>query len=457
MNWGAFALGVVFLVANGFFVAAEFALLAARRSRIEQLADEGSRRARHALSGLRELSLMLAGAQLGITICSLGLGAVAEPALAHAIEPLLATFGLPETAVRAVGFTIALSIVVFLHMVIGEMAPKSLALANPERSALLLAGPFRAFTHLFRPFLRLLNAMANGIVRLCGVEPQEELAAAHAPADLLMLVKESAEHGLLPYDQHGLLERALDMSGLDAEAAMVPRRDIVAVAADATIDEVERIASETGRSRLPVYEGELDRVAGVLHVKDLLAVTDGLRDSVSARDFTRPVFITVESRPIEDLMLEMREARAHVALVVDEYGSVSGLVTLEDLIEELVGEFEDETDTAKAGGAAGGNSLRRGPRGVVFIPGTLRPDELEERTGLQLPEGEFETVAGYVIACLGRVPDEGDGVETAAGRLEVTSMDGARVVELSLRPVADGGDPATSTSGSKDPPGGRTR
>jgi len=432
VNWTALAVGTALLLANGFFVAAEFALLAARRSRIEQLAEEGNRRARRALAGLRELSLMLAGAQLGITMCSLGLGAVAEPAVAAALEPLLLRLGLPEAPTHAIAFAIALSLVVFLHMVIGEMAPKSLAISNPERSALWLAGPFRAFTLLFRPVIGLLNGLANGVVRLCGVEPQQELAGAHAASDLLMLVRESAARGMLPREQQGLLERALDMSGLDAEAAMIPRRDVVAVPAEASVERVEAVAADSGRSRLPVYEGELDRVVGVLHVKDLLRLEPEEREAATAATLARPAFIAVESRPIEDLMLDMREARAHVAMVVDEYGSVSGIVALEDLIEELIGDFEDETDN-RARGVSRRPVVRR-PDGTLLLPGALRLDELEDQAGVQLPEGDYETVAGYVIAELGRLPEAGDVVDAPDCRLEVTRTDGNRVVELALHP-----------------------
>ncbi len=434
MNWPALAVTFALLLANGFFVAAEFALLAARRSRIEQLADSGARGARQALAGISELSLMLAGAQLGITMASLGLGAVAEPAIATGLEHALERFHLPSGLLHGIAFTIALLIVVFLHMVIGEMAPKSLAIANPERSALWLAPPFRAFTWVTRPFIRLLNSMANAIVRLCGVTPQEELAAAHAPSDLLMLVKESAEHGTLPRDQHGLLERALDLSGLDAESAMTPRRDIVAVEADAPLDELERVAGESGRSRLPVYDDELDRVVGIVHVKDVLRVPNDERATVTTRSLARPAFIAVESRPIEDLMLDMREARAHVALVVDEYGSVSGLVALEDLIEELIGDFDDETDAAMQRRDEQRSTSRR-PDGTYTVPATLRPDELEDLTGVALPEGDYETVAGYVIAELERLPDVGDRVSAPGCELEVSQVDGTRLVELVLRPT----------------------
>jgi len=415
-------------------VAAEFALLASRRSRLEALAAAGDRRADSALAGIRELSLMLAGAQLGITMASLGLGAVAEPALAAGLEQLFGLVGVPAGLRHAIAFTIALSIVVFLHMVVGEMAPKSWAITHPEDSALLLARPFRAFALVVRPFIRLLNMMANALVRLCGVEPQAELAQVHSPADLVMLVEESAEHGAIAADQRLLFARALDLSGLDAESAMIPRADVVAVQGAATVDELERVASSTGRSRLPVYTVDLDHVLGVLHVKDLLTLRQDERSATTAATLARPALVVPESKPLEDVMLAMRQQRQHVALVVDEYGSVSGLVTLEDVLEELIGEFEDESDRA-------GRPLRRSPGGQMVVPATLRPDELEARTGLRLPEGGYETLAGYVIEVLGRLPDVGDSVVHGRTRLSVVKMDGHRVVDVLLQAVRpDGAD-----------------
>ncbi|HVL98876.1 MAG TPA: hemolysin family protein [Egibacteraceae bacterium] len=431
MSPTAALVGLALLLANGAFVAAEFALLAARRSRLEQLAGEGRRAAAHALAAVRELSLMLAAAQLGITMCSLGLGAVAEPALERGLSQLLVLAALPEGARHAIAFALALSIVVFLHMVVGEMAPKSWAISDPERSAMLLARPFRAFAAVVRPFIRLLNALANGLVRLVGVQPQDELAATHSPTDLLMLVAESAQQGTLPPEQSDLLARALDLSDLDAQAAMTPRSDIVAVRADAGIDELERLARETGRSRIPVRDGELDRIRGVVHVKDLLAVPAEQRARVTAATLARPALVAPESRPLDSLMLDMRRDRQHVAIVVDEFGTVTGLVALEDLLEELIGEFEDESDRP---GSAGHVLRRRPPDGALLLPGALRPDELADRTGVAVPEGEWETVAGYVIAQLGRLPRVGDAVPVPDGsRLEVTTMQGHRILELALR------------------------
>jgi CBS domain containing-hemolysin-like protein len=427
MNPGKVLLAVMLLVANGFFVAAEFSLLASRRSRIEQLAASGDRRARRALAGIRELPFMLAAAQLGITMASLGLGAVAEPTLAAGFLQLL---GRLEAGVRrGVAFGLALLIVVFGHLLLGELAPKSWAIGAPEQSALLLAGPFRAFALMFQPAIRVLNAIANRVVRFCGVTPQGELAVAHSPTDLILLLEESAEHGTLEAEQTALLARALELPDLDAQAVMVPRRDVVCVPATASVTELERIAAETGHSRLPVHRGDLDRFIGILHVKDLLGLSSDERTRITAQALARPALVTPESRPLTDLMLDMREQRQHVALVVDEYGSVSGLVALEDVIEELIGEFEDESDRPRQ---EQGPQFPHRADGAILVPGTLRPDELEAQTGLSLPEGEYETVAGFVISALGRLPAVGDTVGFANSRLEVTRVERHRLVELAI-------------------------
>jgi CBS domain containing-hemolysin-like protein len=423
----AVAIAVGLLAANGFFVAAEFALVAARRSRIEQLAAEGDRRARSAAAGLRELSLMLAGAQLGITMCSLGLGIVAEPAVARLIEGAISGLGvdLPAGVSHAIAFVIAMSIVVFLHMVVGEMAPKSWAISHPERSALLLARPFRAFAIVFSPFIWVLNRLANGVVRLVGVQPQDELAMAHSSADLILLLNEAADEGSLESHEHELLARSLQMSGRVASSAMTSRSDVVAVDRAVPLAEVERRAVATGRSRLVVYDGDLDHPVGVVHARDLLT-TDLDREAAVAADLASPVLVVPDHLALEDLFLQMRDQRRHLALVVDEHGVVLGLITMEDVLEELIGEFEDETDRA-------GSRVRRTASGGYLVAGSLRPDELASRTGIELPEGRWDTVAGFLIAKLGRVPVEGDRVQIDDTTFVVAAMDGVAVREVQVQ------------------------
>jgi len=430
VNVPALVLAVVLLALNGFFVAAEFALLASRRSRIEQLAADGDRRAGHALAGLRELTLMLAGAQLGITMCSLGLGAVAEPAIAHIIEGVLGElFSLSTTALHVIGFTLGLSLVVFLHMVVGEMAPKSWAIAHPEESSLRVARPFRLFVSIFRPILRLLNWMANVTVRAFGVEPQDDRAMAHSPADLLLLLDESAGHGAIAAQEHQLLTRSLELSGLTSSDAMSARRDIVAVPADATVEVAAAEAQRTGRSRIVVHEGDLDHVRGFVHVKDLLRLPEGSWTSTLVGSVAREIMVTPEHHRLEDLLLEMRTDRQHIALVVDEHGTVVGVVTLEDVIEELIGDFDDESDRRSG-------EFDVLPDGSYEVGGTLRADQFEDRLGVSLPEGDWHTLAGYVIAAFDEIPDVGDRVTTGVGEFEVLAMDGFAIDRLRVRITA---------------------
>lgn len=417
----ATALGVtaLLLVLNGFFVAAEFALLAARRHRLEQLVADGKRGAKAALAGSRELSLMLAAAQLGITMASLGLGIISEPAIANALEPSIVSLGLPSGAAHVVAVIIALSIIVFLHMVVGEMAPKSWALTHPETAALQLSFIFRLYALLFRPVLRLMNFLANVVVRLCGVEPREELAVGRTSSDLALMVQESAGHGSLEQEEGQLLGRALGLAQLDARAIMVPRTRIVAVHRDATADEIELAARTSGRSRLPVYGEDLDDVAGVVHIKDVLLLEDQERNTACAHELARPVLRVAETDSADDVLLRMRAEGQHVAFVVDEYGGVTGLVALEDLVEELIGDFEDETDPVRNQGGAG-------------LDGGLRPDEVERSTGLRMPEGEFDTLAGWILLKLRRVAVPGDVVKADGLVAQVLEVDGARITRVAL-------------------------
>ncbi|MBK5224710.1 MAG: HlyC/CorC family transporter [Acidimicrobiia bacterium] len=422
----ALAFALVLLAANGFFVAAEFALLSARRSRIEQLAADGDRRAQSALAGLRELSLMLAGAQLGITMCSLGLGIIAEPAVAGLFRDLIHGIGLdlPNGVSHGIAFSLALAIVVFLHMVVGEMAPKSWAISHPEDSALLLSRPFRLFAVIFRPVIRLLNTMSNVVVRLLGAEPQAELAMAHSSSDLILLLDEAARDGSIETNDHVLLSRSLEMSGLAAASAMTPRSRVVALDQASTIDDIEQKAVATGRSRIVVYDSDLDHPVGVVHVRDVLT-HHGLR-TATAGELATPVLISPDGLALEVLFLRMRDERRHLALVVDEHGVVLGLITMEDVIEELIGDFEDESDRSH-------RRVRWLADGSFLAAGSLRPDEVADRLRISLPEGGWDTLAGFLIAQLGRVPSEGDVVTTDTARFEVASMDGVAVREVRIR------------------------
>jgi CBS domain containing-hemolysin-like protein len=432
------------LIANGFFVGAEFALIAARRTRIEQLSAEGNARAATALASIRELSFMLAGAQLGITMASLGLGFVAEPAVAHAIESgLQGVVDLPEGLLHSISFVVALGIVVFFHMVVGEMAPKNIAIAEPERTALWLALPMRLYVNVLRPFIHLLNALANGALRLMRVEPIDEVTSVHSSQEIATMIVEAGEGGMLEEFKQHLLSGAIELGARDAGAAMVPRTEITAVPSTATPADVERVVVESGHSRIPVFSEDIDHVLGFIHAKDLLRVPDNERDSVLRSDLFRQMLIVPESRKLRPLLIDMRRERRHLALVIDEHGGTAGIVTLEDLLEELVGEIRDEYDVRELG-------VERLDERRYLVPGSLRIDETAARLGVELPEGDYETVAGFLMDRLGRIPTRRDAVEHDGWRLRVRSMQRRRVVQVLIEPARSRSGPAEASARSGD-------
>lgn len=425
---------VALLGVNALFVASEFALLTARRHRLEQLVSEGKRGAASALAGVRELSLMLAAAQLGITMASLGLGIIGEPAIAHLLEPLLEATVLPSGVSYVIAFVVALSIVVFLHMVVGEMMPKSWALTHPETAALKLSPAFRSYALVFRPVLRLMNAMANRVVRLCGVTPVEELTVAHTPSDLALIVEDSAEQGTLDEEEGELLRRALALRNLDARAVMIPRRQVVTVPVDASSEEIEQSARASGRSRLPVVGTDLDEVLGVLHIKDLLLLDPAARDRATAGSVARPAVFAAETEPADDLLLRMRRDGQHLALVVDEHGGIAGLVSFEDLVEELIGDFEDETDADSH--ADNDNDNGNGDGGLAA---ELRLDEVERETGIRLRAKHSDTLAGWVLEHLHRLGTPGDEVRADGVLARVLAVEGSRITRVEVTREARSG------------------
>ncbi|MDO3700539.1 hemolysin family protein [Micromonospora sp. C28SCA-DRY-2] len=340
---------VLLLALNGFFVAAEFALVASKRYRLEQAAAGGGRAARAALDGVRELSLMLAGAQLGITLCTLGLGALAEPAIEHLVSPLLHAVGLPDAASHAIALIFALSLVTFLHLVIGEMAPKSWAITDAERSAMLLALPFRAFARVSRPVLSALNALANAILRLFRVNPQNQLAQVHGPGELRILLEQSREHGLLGAEQHELLTSMLELQGTTVAQVMEPFDRMVTVRRDDAADRIEQVSRDSGRSRLAVLDAAGD-VCGLVHVREAVRVTTTGR-SATAGDLMTAAFTLPASASVTEAVAAMRARQSQLALVRNGGGPARpiGFVALEDLLEEVIGEFDDETDPVPRG------------------------------------------------------------------------------------------------------------
>lgn len=342
----ALLVSVALLVLNGFFVAAEFAVVASKRHRLEEAAEDGNRAARAAVEAHREMSLMLAGAQLGITLCTLGLGALSEPAIAHLLEPLFQSVGIPDGLTHVIAVIVAVSIVVFLHMVVGEMAPKSWAISHPETSAMLLALPFRAFTWVVRPVLFVLNGLANLLLRLVKVEPIDTVESAkHGPADLQLLLSQSHEHGVLPDADHQMLSGALRLESETVASVMFGLDDAVTVAHRGNARDVEIACHRSGRSRLFVRD-QSHEVIGLVHVRDAMRSTSRGHPQTPVVDFVQqPTWLNADL-PLIDAVTEMRRERSQLALVRDGAGTLVGLASLEDILEQILGEFNDETDTA---------------------------------------------------------------------------------------------------------------
>lgn len=333
------------LLANAFFVAVEFALLASRRTKLEAMAAQGSTAARAALGELSNLNRQLAGAQLGITVASLLLGFVAEPTLAGLIEGAIERMvDVPDGVLHAIGFSTALLVVVFLHMVVGEMVPKNIAIAEPERTLLLLALPNRAYVWVVRPVLAFLNAVGNGIVRLFGVEPRDELGTTASADELAMMLAASREEGLIEDVAHQLMSGALDLGGRRLGSVMVPVGDMVWIRREATPAEAEELVVRSGHTRLVVIGQDRDDVLGFVHAKDLLTVPAAARERPLPLGRVRRMLVLPEGMSLDDALLAMQRARIHVATVTGSDGATLGIATLEDVIEALVGDIRDESD-----------------------------------------------------------------------------------------------------------------
>ena len=347
MSVGPLLAAVVLLAVNAFFVAAEFALIAARRTYLEQRAGEGDRRAVWALASARELSVMLAGAQLGVTVASVALGFVAEPAVADLFEPVFHAVGLSDGMSHAVSFVVGLAIVVVAHMVLGEMVPKNLAIAGPEKGALLIAGPLRLYGRVFGPLLRALNGVANAVLRLLKIEPADELATSATAEDLASMIGESRDEGFLDQFEEELLSGALHFDAVTAASVMVPRDRIVAAPATTTAEELEALVVKTRRSRIPIYQGNLGRVTGFVHAKALIDVPDEARKRRLDRRLLRPILTVPADRRLNAVLAAMRQRQIHIALVVDARGRTAGLLTLQDVLQTLVGQIHDDGRRAR--------------------------------------------------------------------------------------------------------------
>ncbi|MFI0791946.1 hemolysin family protein [Micromonospora rubida] len=431
--------GFVLLTAgNAFFVAAEFALVTVDRPELDRRAaagDSGAATVRHAL---HELSFQLSGAQLGITITALLTGYLAEPALARLFTPLLHPLG--AAADRFTPF-LALALATLLSMLFGELVPKNLALARPMPTALATAPGMRGFSRTFGWLIRGLNNSANTLVRRLGVEPQEELASARSPEELGLLAVISAQAGALPPDTAMLLRRTIRFGDKRAAEAMTPRVDVIALRATASVAELLTLAQQTGRTRFPVFEETLDLVTGVAAVPDALGVPLARRAGTSVASVAREPVYVPESLDLDGVLAALKAAGSDLAIVVDEYGGTDGVVTMEDLVEELVGEIADEFDPAAVDDGGPVELTVPGGERTALVDGVLREDELAEQTGFRLPEGPYETLAGFLMARLGHIPVAGETVEESGYEFTVVEVERHRIEQVRVvRPEEPGDD-----------------
>ena len=416
---------------NGFFTAAEFAFVSVRRTRIEELAQQGKRSARWAKLALENPQRIFAATQVGITMAGLGLGWIGEPALAPLIKPIVDLFpiDLQNTVSYSISAVIAFVLITFLTVVMGELTPKAIALQNPEKIALLVVQPVLAMEWIFKPIIWLLNSAAAGFLKLVGVKPTKNQELVHSVEELRMIVTASAEGGVFQKEESEMLHAIFDLGEQLVRQVMIPRTEIVAVEAETPLREVIDLISETTYTKFPVYDDNLDQIIGIVHSKDLLhAVRSENCQTCTARSLAREALFVPETLTVRSLLERFRIMHQHIAIIMDEFGGTAGLVTLEDLMEEIVGEVSGPFDKTQP-------SFIRQPDGSILIDGMTLIEDVNRHLGLNLEEPHYDTIAGYMLGRLGRIPNENDEVEENGVRLKVAAMDGLRIAKVSLERV----------------------
>lgn len=427
---------VLMVLINGFFVAAEFSLVSVRRTRVTELIAQGNNRASWVKKAIDRPDQVIAATQLGITLASLGLGWIGEPALSHLLEPVVGLFpqAIQSGVSHSISAGISFAIITFLHVVIGELAPKSIALQNPERASLIVAQPTIWSEWLFKPFIWILNGTGNALLRLVGVEPASGHELVHSVEELKMLVTASTEGGVVEENESEMLHAIFDLGGLLVRQVMIPRTEIIAVEADTRLDEIIVLTSQSRYTKFPVYEDNLDQILGIVHVKDMLRMMQSPDcDSCIARNLARETIYVPETIPVSALLQQFRDNRQHIAIVLDEYGGTAGLVTLEDLLEEIVGEVSDPFDKITP-------EIQVLPDGSATIDGLALIEEVNQELELDLQDPDYDTIAGYILGKLARIPRQGDVIEVDGIRLRVEAMDGMRIARISLKRLSGGSD-----------------
>ena len=407
----------VLILLNAFFVAAEYGLVTARRTRIRELEEAGNRRARAVLQIVSDPPRFIAAMQLGVTATSLAIGALGEQALAKVFDPILAS---------VIAFALAFLIITFLHVVIGELVPKGVALRHSETTALAVSAPVRGFFVLLKPLIWVLQRSSEFVLRALGLEPPGDDDDVLSEAELKMVLDRSTRHGEIEEQEQEMLYKVFDFADKEVSTVMVPRPEVVALSVDLPPEEALAAMIESPYTRYPVYRASLDEIVGILHVRDLIsALTDRGIAGVQIEELVRPAHIVPETKDLAALLGEFRRTNQHMAIVVDEYGDLEGIVTLEDLLEEIVGEIEDEFDLPD-------ESIERLPNGKMRIDGTFPIDDFNEQFDRQLPIEDYHTVGGFVFGLLGRAPEPGDEVEHDDTRFTVLEVEGSRIERLEV-------------------------
>lgn len=418
----------VLVLANGLFVAAEFSMVSVRRTRITELVARGEVGAEAVQKAIENPDRVIAATQLGITLSSLALGWVGEPALSHLIYPVLNLFPnaiRPELS-HSLSAAFSFAVITFLHVVVGELAPKSIALQDPERTSLFVARPTLIAEQIFKPAIWLLNGAGNILLRMVGIQPASGHQLVHSIDELKMLVTASAESGVVEVEESEMLHAVFDFGELVVRQVMIPRTEVIAVDADTPLGDIIGLVTHSTYTKFPVYEESLDQIVGIVHVKDLLhAMQRSDCKDCTARTFAREPLFVPETISVSALLRQFRDNRQHIAIVMDEYGGTAGLVTLEDLLEEIVGEVSDPFDMNAP-------EFQRLEDGSVLIDGLSLIEDVGEQIGVQLVDPNYDTIAGYVLGKLGRIARLGDLVEGDGVRLRVHEMDGLRISRVSL-------------------------
>jgi CBS domain containing-hemolysin-like protein len=418
---------------NGFFVAAEFSLVRSRRTRLEAMVRSGDRLARLALRATSNIGRVLSASQLGVTLASLGLGWIAEKTLAGIFEQAFTRlpFAIEVSLSVTIAGIVAYTVLTYLHVVLGELTPKAAALNHPERFAKWLAPPLLAFGWVMSPFIWVLNRSANRILQAFGQSTAAMNETVHSPEELRLLVEQAQESGSLERSDAKMLGAVFEFSEKNAREVMTPRTEIIAFPVDATLPEILKIVEESGVSRYPIYNESIDDIVGMVLAKDLLRVLiagpSGQPVEFSLRDMMRPVHMIPGSREVEDVLADFKRLKIHMAIVLDEYGGTAGVITMEDLLEEIVGEILDEYDTSEDSEAP-----VRTRAGETIVAGSTNIGELNERFGLDIPEDDATTIGGYVFAVLGRLPQPGDRVIAGGAIFTVREMDGRKIDTLAV-------------------------